>query len=638
MPDYKQIAKLIRYYILLSSTTAGSGHATSSLSAADLLTVLYFNYFRYDFNDKNNLANDRLIFSKGHATPLLYSLYKVAGKITTEQLLQYRKQDSPLQGHPTPDTPFVDVATGSLGMGLSYGLGMALGLLRQSEHAGSASDNPNVYVLLGDGEMAEGQNWEALQLAAHYNTYNLIGILDVNRLAQTDATMLGHDVETYQKRISSFGWDTVVIDGHNFDQIDQAFNRLTTKQAKPTMIIAKTIKGKGVSFLEDQPNRHGKALKQVEFKQAIEELEISITETEQVFDIKKPSATVTPTQVGGNPQESNHSTMDSRTLKGIYDLRGNDSTLNVNAEPTPTRKAYGESLALLAKLHPEIIVMDADLSDSTFSGLVEKAEPTQFFNMYIAEQNMVSAAVGLSKLGYKPFVSTFSSFMTRAYDQIRMAALSQANLVLCGSHGGVSVGEDGPSGMGLEDIAMMRPIQDSTILYPSDQISMSSLVNQSYANPNITYLRSTRVPTSILYSPDDQFPIGGSKTLKSSPQDICAIIAAGITVHEALKAHAELEKEGISIRIIDLYSIKPIDQKTLHKAAQECQNKLITVEDHSIHGGLGDVVLEAFTGLSLPQVTKLGVKTRPHSATPSQNLDQHGLSAPRIVNLVRTLL
>lgn len=614
MTNADQISKLIRYYALLASTTAKSGHATSSLSATDIMTVLYFNHFSYDFNNPKNLSNDRLILSKGHATPLLYATYKVAGLISTEELLAYRLKDSNLQGHPTPYTPYVDVATGSLGMGLSYGFGMAYALKKQ------LAVPPSVYVLLGDGEMAEGQNYEALQLAAHYNTQNLIGIVDVNRLAETGPTMLGHDVETYSKRISAFGWNTIVIDGHNFEHIDQAL--LQAKQSqKPVMIIAHTIKGKGVSFLEDQLNKHGKALSQQEFQTATAELKIQKEDLDLRFPLtKKPLE---------NPNQSS--------------LHPNKPHLEVAltyVEPTPTRKAYGTALSYLTQARNDVLVLDADLSDSTFSGVVEAQSPTQFINMFIAEQNMVSTAVGISKMGYKPFVSTFSAFLTRSFDQLRMASLSEANLVVCGSHGGVTVGEDGPSGMGLEDMSMFRAIYGSNIFYPADAYAMTKCVVEAYELSHITYIRSTRTATPVIYDNHEQFRIGGSKTLKSSNNDQIALVAAGVTLHEALKAYEELYNEGIFVRVIDCYSVKPIDESTLIKASQECHKGLITIEDHYPQGGLGDAVLEVFTGSNkpLPRVTKMAVTRRPHSGTPIDNLDYQGLTSKHIVLKIKSLI
>lgn len=615
MIDNSEISTLLRYYILRATNAAGSGHLTSSLSAADLLAILYFKYFRYDFKNPHNLYNDRLIFSKGHATPLLYALYKLADQITTEDLLQYRKSNSKLQGHPTPDTPFVDVATGSLGMGLSYGLGMALAIQMQKS---KLTYLPKIYVLLGDGEMAEGQNYEAMQLASHYHADNLVGILDVNRLAETGETMVGHQPEVYAERFQSFGWETIMIDGHDFSQIDSVFQTLNQNQTRPTIIIAKTIKGKGISFLEDQPNRHGKVLMDDEYQAALHELAVSETSVHKTYAVSKPH---------------NYSKLEHPQHNYVL------PTKDLEHQQLATRKAYGIALAELAQQSSKVLAIDADLSDSTFSGLVQDAVPNQFLNMYIAEQNMISAAVGLSKLGYQPFVSTFSAFLSRAHDQLRMAALSQANLVICGSHAGVSVGEDGPSGMGLDDISMFRSLFNSTILYPTDAVSTAKLLQLAAHQTGLTYLRTSRPQVANIYCSTEEFQIGGSKTLKSSASDICTVVAAGITLHEALKAHIRLQNEGINIRIIDLYSIKPIDRQILHQAAGEANNTILCVEDHSLQGGLGDAVAEAFTNYEgrLPRILKLGIHTYPHSATSAQNLENHGISAQAIVDKVREI-
>lgn len=610
-----QIAKLLRYYILTSSSKAGSGHPTSSLSSADIMAVLYFNFLNYDFANPQNRYNDRLIFSKGHASPLLYSLYKVAGLITEEELMTVRTLYSPLQGHPTPETPYVDVATGSLGMGLSFGLGMAL--------ANKIDNIKNkTYVLLGDGEMAEGNIWEAIELASHYKLNNLIGIIDVNRLAETGETMLGHNIDIYQKRVSAFGWETALIDGHNFDEITNALTKVQDQQA-PCMIIAKTIKGKGVSFLENQLNRHGKALKEDELNKALSELNINDSEKELTFAVNKPSQFL---QIDTNSKENNQ-----------VDLSSVLSQLSNSNEPIPTRKAYGMALTELLKQSPGVNALDGDLSDSTFSGLAEKERPEQFFNMFIAEQNMVASGTGMSKMGKTIFASTFAAFFTRAYDQIRMSAISNSNIKIVGSHAGVSIGEDGVSQMGLEDIAMMRPILNSTILYPSDGISTVKLVKQMSKLSGISYLRTTRKPTPIIYRPDEEFPIGKFKTLKESDNDCCLIIAAGITLHEALSAYEKLKMENIHIRIIDLYSIKPIDVEGLKFAASKCNNKVITVEDHYFEGGLGDAVLNVFAN-SPVTITKMAIAQKPHSGKPDELLENYGISAQHIIDNVHKIL
>jgi transketolase len=611
---FKTIANLLRYFSLLATSHAGSGHLTSSLSAADLMAVLYFGFLKYDFTNPQNKYNDRLIFSKGHATPLLYSLYKVAGFMTEEELLTYRSLYSPLQGHPTPQTPFVDVATGSLGMGLSYGLGMALALQKDS------IDN-HVYVLLGDGEMAEGSVWEALEIASHYNTNKLVGIIDVNRLAETGQTLLGHDVWSLEKRISAFGWRTMVIDGHNYKEILDAFTAATQPQEAPLMIIAKTLKGKGISFLEDQDHRHAKVLQGEEYQKAIEELNIQDNEKELVFPVANPEK-VLPIQVK------------------YSEVNINDCLSKITAmdEPIPTRRAYGMALAELAKNSPDIYAMDADLSDATFSSLVAEVKPDQFINMYIAEQNMISAATGMSKMGKIVFASTFASFLTRAYDQIRMSSLSESHIKLAGSHVGVSIGPDGPSQMGLEDIAMMRAVLNSTVLYPSDAISTAKLVQKVPEQKDIVYIRTTRKPTPLLYSSGEEFPIGKSKTLKSSDKDSCLIVAAGITVHEALSAYEILLGDNIHIRIIDSYSIKPIDEEGLKEGSVKSNNTIIVVEDHYFEGGLGDAVLNVFASTPNTRIFKMAITKRPHSGKPEELIEAHQIGSKSIVDKVKSLV
>ncbi len=611
----KLISKILRYYIILSSSTAGSGHPTSSLSAVELMAMLYFKYLRYDFDNPDNRYNDRLIFSKGHATPLLYSLYKAAGKISEDELLTYRTLYSPLQGHPTPETPYVDVATGSLGMGLSFGLGMALANKVDSI-------NNKTYILLGDGEVAEGNVWEALELAAYYKVNSLVGILDVNRLAETGETMLGYDVETYSKRINAFGWNSLCIDGHDFEQIDNAFQKAQI-QEKPFMIIAKTVKGKGISFLEDKENRHGKALKDKELENALLEVNLSQQEKELTFSVHKPELNL----------PIKHEDFDFSSVQ----LQDCISELVSESQPVATRQAYGTALSHLVKESANLYVLDGDLSDSTFSGLSEKVKPAQFFNMFIAEQNMIAAGTGMTKMGKTVFASTFAAFLTRAYDQIRMSSLSESDIKITGSHVGVSIGEDGASQMGLEDIAMMRAVFNSTILYPSDAVSTVKLVQKIPSLPNITYLRTTRKPTPVIYSGEEDFPIGKFKTLKSSSSDQCLIISAGVTVHEALKAYYSLIKENIKIRVVDLYTVKPLDDVELRASAASCKNRVITVEDHYFEGGIGDAVLNVFANGSA-NIVKMAVTSRPHSGKPEQLLEYYGLSAEHIISQVKSLI
>jgi transketolase len=607
MENLKRLAKLVRYYILFSTTTAGSGHPTSSLSATELMVGLLFGgTFRYDVDHPEHPNNDRLIFSKGHASPLFYALWGAAGKLKEEDFKTYRKFGSPLEGHPTVAFRYVEAATGSLGQGLSIGLGMAL-------NAKYLDQLPyRTYVLLGDSEMAEGSQWEAIEIATHYRLDNLIGILDVNRLGQRGETMYGYDLKAYESRIASFGWETIVINGHDFSEICQAYEKALGITGKPIMIIAKTIKGKGVTFLEDKNGWHGKALKKEEYDRALKEL----GEVDKLImgDILKPENVKPNEKI---PQEA----------KRIDYTAG---------QLVPTRRAYGNALVRIFPKFPNLVSLDGEVGNSTFAEIFKEAYPGQFFEMYTAEQNMVGTAIGLSRRGKIPFVSTFSAFMTRAFDQIRMSQYSDANIKFVGSHAGVSIGEDGPSQMGLEDIAMFRTILDGVVLYPCDAVSTERLVEAAARHHGIVYLRTTREGTPVIYDSEDEFVIGGSKVLRKSDQDIATVIAAGITVHEALNAYEVLKKEGIFIRVIDLYSIKPMDEKTLREAAS-AMRAMITVEDHYAEGGIGEAVRSGLAGLSVP-VHSLCVQKKPKSGKPEELLDYEEISRDAIIKKVKDLL
>jgi transketolase len=607
MNDLNKLATFIRYWSLAATTEAGSGHPTSSLSATDLMTVLFFDgFFRFDTNNPAYPNNDRLIFSKGHASPLFYALWAATGAFPVEELLTLRRFGSRLEGHPTYAFPFTEAPTGSLGQGLPIGLGMAL-------NAKYLDKLPyRTYVLLGDSEMAEGSNYEALQLAAYYKLDNLVGILDVNRLGQSRPTMYQHDTAIYQKKIAAFGWETVVVDGHNVSEIHQAYAKVQSVSDKPLMIIAKTIKGKGVSFLEDKEGWHGKALKKEELEKAVAELEPvdkSVSGT-----LVKPDANI--------PQTT------SRTDSG--------AGLQYKKEDlVATRKAYGNALARLSDAFPEIVALDGETSNSTYSEDLRKVHPERFFEMFIAEQNMVGTALGLARRGKHPFVSTFGAFFTRAFDQIRMAAYAEGNITFVGSHAGVSIGEDGVSQMALEDIAMFRSAFGSTVLYPSDAISTEKLIEEVAKRGGFTFIRTTRSATPILYDSSESFPIGGSKVLKQGSNDAATVVAAGITLHEALKAYAELQKQGITIRVIDLYSIKPIDQPTLIRAAQET-NHIVVVEDHYEAGGISEAVRSALSDIH-PEVISLSVKKLPKSGKPQELLEYEEISAAAIIKTVNSL-
>lgn len=604
----KKLATLIRYYILAATTAAGSGHPTSSLSAVELMTALMFGgIFRFFADRPHHPNNDRLIFSKGHASPLLYSLWAAAGKLTEDDLVKnYRRLGSPLEGHPTPAFPYVEAATGSLGQGLSIGVGMAL-------NAKYLDKLPYLtYVLLGDSEMAEGSVWEAAEIAAHYRLDNLIGIVDVNRLGQRGETMYGHNLEAYARRLAAFGWETILVDGHSFPEILQAYERAVTVSEKPAMIIAKTIKGKGVSFLEDRNGWHGKALTPEELAKALPELgEIDKTVRGEI------AAPEDRQPVRPHPQKA-------------PDLSYPPD------KPVATRKAYGNALVRLYPEFPDIVSLDGEVSNSTYAEIFQAAHPDRFFEMYIAEQNMVGAGLGLACRGKIPFVSSFAAFLTRAFDQIRMSQYSDPNLKFVGSHAGVSIGQDGPSQMGLEDIAMFRTILNSVVLYPADAVATERLVEAAARHRGLAFLRTTRAATPILYDAREEFPIGGSKVLRQSDKDVATVVSAGITLFEALKAYEALRQEGINIRVIDLYCIKPIDVKTLERAARET-GAIVTVEDHYAQGGLGEAVLSALATTPVP-VHILAVRRRPLSGKPEELLDYEEISHGAIINKVKKII
>lgn len=605
--QWREIGRQLRIDSIRAAAAAGSGHPTSSLSAADLMAVLFAAHLRYDFDRPALATNDHLIFSKGHASPLLYALLKAAGAITDSELLSFRRFGSRFEGHPTPVLPWVDVATGSLGQGLPIAVGLGL--------AGKRLDRVpwRIWCLCGDGEMAEGSMWEAFEHAGHERLDNLVAIVDVNRLGQCGETMHGWDLETYVRRIETCGWQALAIDGHDVEAIDRAYGLATASTDRPTAIVARTIKGSGVFAVADRPGWHGKPLADPDA--AIAELggekPVRIRVARPGKDRREPAPIASE-------------------LPDLPHYRPGDSVA--------TRKAYGEALAAVAAADGAVIVLDSEVSNSTYAEISAAEIPERYFEMYIAEQQMVAAAVGLQVRGWKPFASTFGAFLTRAFDFIRMAAVSRADIRLCGSHAGVSIGEDGPSQMALEDIAMMRAVHGSTVLHPCDANQTAQLVAAMAAHKGVVYLRTLRGATPVIYGPEEDFPIGGSRVVRSSDTDDVALVAAGITVHEACTAADILARENIDARVIDCYSIKPIDGETLREAA-EATGRIITVEDHWPQGGLGDAVLAALAGARRPpQVGMLAVRAMPGSGRPDELLAAAGIDAAHIADAARRLV
>ncbi|HEX9140711.1 MAG TPA: transketolase [Gaiellaceae bacterium] len=603
--ELRELGQQFRVDSIRPAAVAKSGHPTSGMSAADLMAVLVANHLRYDYGDPKNAANDRLIFSKGHASTLYYAILRAVGAISDEELLTYRKFGSMLEGHPTPIIPWVDVATGSLGQGLPIGVGMGLAakfLDRLPSH---------VWVLCGDSEMAEGSMWEAFEHASHYELDNLTAIIDVNRLGQRGETMIGWNTGVYVERARAFGWSAIEVDGHDVEEIDRAYKEAAETKGRPTVIVARTIKGKGVKAVEDKDGWHGKPLDDPDA--AIEELggirNIHV-------DVTKPDP-AEPHTFPNNPLELPR-----------YEL----------GQEVATRKAYGEALAALGTARGDVVALDGEVSNSTFAEIFKQAHPDRFFEMYIAEQQLIAAAVGLHARGWNAFGSTFAAFFSRAYDFVRMAAISRVNLRLAGSHAGVSIGEDGPSQMALEDIASLRAIHSSVVLHPCDANQTAKLVAEMADTEGIVFLRTLRPNTPVIYGPDEEFEVGGSKVIRSSEDDNVTIVGIGVTVHEALEAAATLDEEGISARVIDAYSVKPIDADTL-QAASEATGRIITVEDHFPEGGLGDAVLAALAEKDEhPHVLKLAVREMPRSGKPDELLNAYGIDAEHIAEAARQLV
>lgn len=603
----RELGQQLRVDAVRAADAAGSGHPTSSMSAADLMAVLLANHLHYDFEQPGHPGNDHLIFSKGHASPLLYAMYRAAGAVTDEELLTFRRLGSRLEGHPTPRLPWVDVATGSLGQGLPVGVGLAL-TARDLDRAPY-----RVWVLCGDGEMAEGSMWEAFEHAGHERLDHLTAVIDVNRLGQRGPTRHGWDTGAYARRIEAFGWHTVEVDGHDVAAVDGAFAAAQATSDRPTAIIARTMKGRGVAAVEDREGKHGKPL--ADPREAIEELG---------GERNVPVHVHPPTDV-----RAPHHVLTGSVELPRYDL----------GDKVATRDAYGEALAALGTARPDVVALDGETGDSTRTEFFAKAHPDRFFECYIAEQQLVAAAVGMQARGWIPYVSTFAAFLARAQDFVRMAAVSGAGLVVNGSHAGVAIGEDGPSQMGLEDLAAFRAVHGSTVLSPCDANQTARLTAAAAGLDGIRYLRTSRGAGPVVYGPDEDFPVGGSKVLRGGgDQDQVTVVAAGTTVHEALTAADRLAEEGITARVIDLYSVKPVDAGTL-RAAAEATGRFVTVEDHRPEGGLADAVLGAFSGGPRPPLlTRLAVDTMPGSASPEEQLREAGIDAGAIVAAARDLV
>jgi transketolase len=604
---WRELGQQLRVDSIRAAAVPNSGHPTSSMSAADLMAVLFAKYFHYDFDNPEDPRNDHLVFSKGHASPLFYALYKAAGAITDEELLTFRKFGSKLEGHPVPVFPWVDVATGSLGQGLPFSVGIAL--------AGQRLDQLpyRVWVLCGDSEMAEGSMWEAFEHGTYEKLDNLTAIIDVNRLGQRGETMHGWDLDSYAKRAEAFGWHAIEIDGHDVEAIDAAYAEAIATKGTPTVIVAKTIKGKGVKAVENKEGWHGKALDDPEA--AIEELG-GIRNI--IVDVAKPDFTGEPHVFETGPLE-----LPSWEL----------------GEEVATRRAYGDALKALGDGRGDVVALDGEVSNSTYAEIFAKAHPERYFEMFIAEQQLVAAAVGLQVRNWKPFASTFAAFFSRAYDFVRMAAVSRAEIKLVGSHAGVSIGEDGPSQMALEDLAAFRAVHSSTVLYPSDANQTAKLVQTMADLGGVSYMRTTRAATPVIYGPDEDFPVGGCRLVRSSDNDEVTIIGAGITLHEALKAADTLAEEGVNARVIDLYSVKPIDVQTLRTAAEATGGRLVTAEDHWPEGGLGEAVLSAFADADeRTRMVHLAVREMPTSGKPEELLAAAGIDAEHIAAAARRLV
>lgn len=603
----KGIANQLRIHSIAATTAAGSGHPTSCCSAADLVAALFFGHMRFDPKNPRYYNNDRFILSKGHAAPLLYAAWAELGLFPTEELLKLRQFGNDLEGHPTPRLPFVDVATGSLGQGLGVGVGMAL-------CANLDKLDYRTYVLMGDGECSEGAVWEAASLAGLRKLNNLVALVDINRLGQSEAAPLGHNLDAFKKRFEAFGWRTEEIDGHDIEEILEVLAAVGLND-QPLVILARTLKGAGISFIQDQDGWHGKPLSKAEAERAYAELRPTAKS-----GLGHPIAA--PSQL---PAPNNQAPA------------GYPAPAYKTGDLVATREAFGNALVRIGAVDPRVVAMDGDTKNSTFSDKFFKKFPDRFTECFIAEQNMVGVATGFAARGKVPFASTFATFFSRAFDQVRVAGISRANVKLAGSHVGVSIGEDGPSQMGLEDLAMMRAVVGSTVLYPSDAVCAEKLMDQMVAHPGVCFLRTSRPKTPVLYSNDEAFPIGGAKVLRQNAGDKVTVVAAGVTLYEALKAADALKGEGVGITVIDAYSVKPLGKDVILAAAQKTGSLVLTVEDHYPEGGLGDAVAGELSGVGV-KVHKLAVFELPRSGKPEELMAHYGIDSQAIINKVKALV
>ena len=622
VPALMNIATRLRIDSLRSTSEAGSGHPSTCCSAAEIVAALFFAEMRYDPGDPQHPDNDRFVLSKGHAAPVLYAAWAEAGFLSREDLLTLRRLDSDLEGHPTPRLPFADVATGSLGQGLCAGVGIALNARR-------IGSDYRTYVLMGDGETAEGSVWEAADVAAFNKLDSLCGITDVNALGQSGPTQWQHDLEALGARWRAFGWNALLVNGHDLPEVLAALDTARQTRGRPTMILAKTLKGKGVSLMEGKGGWHGKPLKKgEELEKALAELQSQFVPEDGPVLLPTPLPTLLPTPRPAPPSANAGAARRAPARQGTV-----GATAYKVGDSVATREAYGAAIARLASTDDRIVALDADVRNSTFSEKFEHQHPERFYQTFIAEQAMIGAAMGLASRGAIPFPSTFAAFLTRAYDFIRMAAISNLNIKMAGSHAGVSIGEDGPSQMALEDLAMMRAQPNIAVLYPCDGVSTERLVERAAYHAGPVYMRTSRPKTPVIYGPEELFEVGGLKVLRQGASDVATVVGGGVTVFEALKAYDELQKQGVNIRVIDLYSLQPIDAATLVRCARDTKGRVITVEDHYAGGGIGDAVASAIASEGFT-VRRLAVREIPRSGTPEQLLDRYGISARHIVAAV----